>query len=317
MISVFDLFKIGLGPSSSHTVGPMKAAKAFSDALEGEALAPRVTRLKATLYGSLAWTGRGHATDKAVMLGLAGHAPDAIDPDVAERVYARALRDERLAFFEREVDFDAEHDIVFDTLGATPFHPNTLAFQAFDEAGAELMEQRWCSVGGGFILREGETQVIEAGAAPAPYPFANAAELLAVGAKSGLTIAEMTRANEVARRPASEVQAYLVRVREAMKPAVPNPIHSPTSSTVTNQTGGAASLERALAPPGDPAMPAAISASRKAAACPRMNPTTQMSSHLPPSWREVGPSSSRGSVPIDTLGVDGADMDPQTSCPRW
>ena len=216
MISVFDLFKIGLGPSSSHTVGPMKAAKAFSDALEGEGLAPRVTRLKATLYGSLAWTGRGHATDKAVMLGLAGHAPDAIDPDEADRIHARALQDQRLAFFHREIDFDADSDIVFDTLGETPFHPNTLAFHAFDESGGELMEQRWCSVGGGFIVREGETQVIEAGAVPAPYPFANADELLASGARSGLTIAEMTRANEEARRPAAEGQAYLVCVREAM-----------------------------------------------------------------------------------------------------
>ena len=215
MISVFDLFKIGLGPSSSHTVGPMKAAKAFRDALDAAGLTSRVARLEARLYGSLAWTGKGHATDKAVILGLAGRGPDTMDPDEAEQIFARVLAERRMNL-GRDIEFDAARDILFDTIGETPFHPNTLGFRALDEAGAALLEQRWCSIGGGFIVREGETQLPEETSTPLPHPFANAAELLAQGERTGLSIAEMTRANEEARRTPEEVQAYLERIRAAM-----------------------------------------------------------------------------------------------------
>ena len=157
MISVFDLFKIGLGPSSSHTVGPMKAAKAFRDALFSEGVVNDIERVKATLYGSLAWTGKGHASDKAVLLGLMGYSPDSVDPDAADTIYADALSGAPLKFGEREIDFNLRRDIVFDTLSPPPQHPNTLAFSAEDASGAVRLEQRWLSVGGGFVQREGET----------------------------------------------------------------------------------------------------------------------------------------------------------------
>lgn len=217
MISVFDLFKIGLGPSSSHTIGPMRAALAFREALAACPALARAARIETTLYGSLAWTGRGHATDKAVILGLAGHAPDAVDPDEAERVAAAAFAGAPLDLAGREIAFDAARDIVFDVVAPTPHHPNTLAFRALDAEGAVVLEQRWLSVGGGFVVREGETSLADgAGEAAVPYPFRDGAELLARGRDSGLSIAQMTLANERARRPAGEVSAHVRRVREAM-----------------------------------------------------------------------------------------------------
>jgi len=215
MISVFELFKIGLGPSSSHTVGPMKAARAFRVALALRALTRYTARLEATLYGSLAWTGRGHGTDKAVALGLAGHAPESVDPDEADAAFARLAAGEELDLGAARIAFSPARDIVFDTLTAPPIHPNTLAFRAYDAAGLCLYEERWLSVGGGFVLREGESAEGEAGA-DVPYVFADAAALLALGRTHGLTIAEMALANETARRRPDEVVAGLKRLREAM-----------------------------------------------------------------------------------------------------
>ncbi len=216
MISVFDLFKIGLGPSSSHTVGPMRAAKAFRDRLIACQAALQTKRIETTLYGSLAWTGKGHATDKAIVLGLQGFAPDAIDPDAADAIYARSLQGEPLVMDAAYIRFDPARDIIFDTKTPPPAHPNTLQFRALDAAGAILSEERWLSVGGGFVVREGE----EGGGAQAnagePYPFANAAELLQLGARDGLSLSDMQWANECVLRPSEDVRAHLKRVRETM-----------------------------------------------------------------------------------------------------
>lgn len=215
MISVFELFKIGIGPSSSHTVGPMKAAQAFAAAL-GDDL-PRVARVEVTLFGSLAWTGRGHATDKAVILGLAGELPDTVDPDRADALVARLGQEGRLKLAgSSEIAFDAGRDIVFDTLSIPPHHPNTLAFRALDAAGAVVAEQAWCSVGGGFIVRQDAADRPAAAGPPVPYPFADAAELLAQGEAAGLSIAEIVHANELAWRPAAAVDAHLDRVLAVM-----------------------------------------------------------------------------------------------------
>ncbi len=212
MISVFDLFKIGLGPSSSHTVGPMKAAKAFRDALIASRDHLRTERIEATLYGSLAWTGRGHATDKAVALGLAGNAPDEIDPDVADAAFAEIVAGAPLALGEARIGFDLQ----FDTITRPPEHPNTLEFRAVGIHGAPLRSERWLSIGGGFVVREGERTRSDASAARLPFTFANSAELLALGVSNGRSIAEMTRANEEALRQPGDVAAHLKRVREAM-----------------------------------------------------------------------------------------------------
>lgn len=217
MVSVFELFKIGIGPSSSHTVGPMKAAAAFAAGLAaGEELA-RVERVRVELLGSLAWTGKGHATDKAAVLGLAGAEPETVDPDEAEALVAEVARTRRLRLGGvREIAFEPERDIVFDTLTETPRHPNTLRLAAFDTAGAELRAERWCSIGGGFVVPEVEVGAPAAEAAPVPYPFCSAKELLARAASAGLKIAELVRANEEALRLAAEVDRHLDRVVEVM-----------------------------------------------------------------------------------------------------
>ena len=216
MNGVFELFKIGLGPSSSHSVGPMKAAKAFADAARAEGLAKDVARVAVTLYGSLAWTGRGHATDKAILLGLSGAAPDVIEPEDAEAIVTRAHREKRLSFAGRDLPFDVERDMAFDTKTKPPFHPNTLMLRALGGDGALVLQQRWCSIGGGFVVREGESPDDGSGKHALPYPFDDGDELLGLGRASGLSIAEIALANERARRPAEEVRAHLRRVRETM-----------------------------------------------------------------------------------------------------
>ena len=216
MISVFELFKIGIGPSSSHTVGPMKAAAAFAGGLVEAGAIDRVVALEVTLLGSLAFTGKGHATDKAVILGLSGETPEAVDLDAAEALVARVRETKALSLAGRRlIVFDAERAIRFDTLTPAPRHPNTMRLVARDAAGRALAEETWLSVGGGFIIRDG---VDERGSAPeprVPYPFRSGAELLARGRGSGLSIAELVRANEKA-LPQGNADAHVERVLEVM-----------------------------------------------------------------------------------------------------
>ncbi len=220
MISVFDLFKIGIGPSSSHTVGPMRAAHLFMAGLKEAGQLPRVARLRVVLFGSLAWTGKGHATDKAVVLGLAGELPETIDPDHADALVARIAARGALPLGGRDVAFSPAEDIVFDREASPPRHPNTLAFEAFDGAGALVAAERWCSIGGGFVTREDEPADLGAITTQVPYPFANAVDLLWIGRETGLTIAEIVRANEVALRPHAEVLAHVDRVIAIMMAAI-------------------------------------------------------------------------------------------------
>ncbi|RFB78792.1 L-serine ammonia-lyase [Methylovirgula sp. 4M-Z18] len=217
MISVFELFKVGIGPSSSHTVGPMKAAKAFADALVPAGHLSHVAQVVATLYGSLAWTGKGHGTDKAVVLGLAGEDPATVDPDAADAMVAQAIENKTLRLASlRDIHFDPATDIVFNTIDIPPRHPNTLSFVAKDAEGRVLVEERWCSVGGGFVVREGAEDQIAGSGESVPYPYKNSAQLLDMGRTHGLTIAEMVRANEEALRPKAEVEQHLARVSATM-----------------------------------------------------------------------------------------------------
>jgi L-serine dehydratase len=210
------LFKIGIGPSSSHTTGPMRAALCFVASL-GARLA-EVQRVRVVLLGSLAWTGHGHATDRAVLLGLAGHAPDSVDPDEAGRLLAETTDTHRLRLLgAHEIAFDPAHDLVIDRVGATPKHPNTLAFLALDAAGQAIAAERWCSVGGGFVAREAEVGAPEeAPLVAVPHPFRSARDLLAEGARTGLSIPAMIRANEAAWRPPAAVVQHIDRVIAAM-----------------------------------------------------------------------------------------------------
>jgi L-serine dehydratase len=217
MISVFELFKIGIGPSSSHTVGPMKAAAAFVDGLRQRGELGDVARVRVDLFGSLAWTGEGHGTGKAVILGLAGERPETVNPDAADRLVADAGERRELTLGGRvTIGFDPSTDIIFDGVAPTPVHPNTLAFTAFDHSGEVLMHERWCSVGGGFVVREelaGETSLE---GTDVPHPFRSGVELLALGRRTGLSISEIVLSNECALRPAGEVELHLARVIDTM-----------------------------------------------------------------------------------------------------
>ncbi|MEO1293374.1 MAG: L-serine ammonia-lyase [Pseudomonadota bacterium] len=211
-LSVFEIFKIGIGPSSSHTMGPMTAAARFLDALRGGAVpepgARGPARLRCSLHGSLAFTGKGHATDRAVILGLLGESPASLDPDSAEALIAhltetKALHPKGLP----PLAFDPGNDLVFDYEHPLPLHANALMFQAFDDGGTLHMQETYYSIGGGFVLTEGEmrrpTNEAEAAAPRVPYPFKSAAEMLKMGDTSGRSVAEMKRANEEAANPPS------------------------------------------------------------------------------------------------------------------
>ena len=216
MIGISEIFKIGIGPSSSHTVGPMKAAASFAQGTLTSGQLDRVTRVRVDLYGSLAWTGKGHGTDKAVLLGLSGQTPETVDPDEADAIVATVRERQQLRLAGRRVIGFSSDDVVFDHTTAPPHHPNTLAFTAF--ADDEIVDHaRWCSVGGGFVVRESELDhPPEASQSLAPFPFGSGDELLAICEANGLTIAEAVLANELSRRPKEQVEQYLDDIVEAM-----------------------------------------------------------------------------------------------------
>ncbi|HEY6517777.1 MAG TPA: L-serine ammonia-lyase, partial [Roseiarcus sp.] len=217
MISIFELFKIGIGPSSSHTVGPMKAAAAFAGGLVETGAIDRVASLEVALRGSLAFTGRGHATDKAVILGLSGEMPDKVDLDAAEALVALVRETKALNLAgRRAIAFDAERAIVFDTVTPAPRHPNTMRLFALDGEGRALADETWLSVGGGFIIRDGAEKDASTPEPQLPYPFRSGAELLARGRASGLSIAELIRANETALRSDGEADKHAERILDVM-----------------------------------------------------------------------------------------------------
>jgi L-serine dehydratase len=216
MISVFDLFKIGIGPSSSHTMGPMKAAAAFMAALDRRERAG-LKRLKVTLLGSLAWTGKGHRTDKAVMLGLSGLLPESIDPDDADRRVDVITATRQLVLADgTTIGFDPVRDMIFDFEEPASVHPNTIRFAAFDQDGRELKQQTWFSLGGGFIRQEGEASSAAETAAAIPFDYRDAAELIEMCDRSGLSIAELVRANETVLADEASVHDRLDRLTAVM-----------------------------------------------------------------------------------------------------
>ena len=223
MASAFDLFKLGVGPSSSHTMGPMTAGGRFLRRLAEHGLLAKVTRVEVALYASLALTGRGHATDRAVILGLAGFLPASIDPDAAHAALdvIRATSRLKLGADGPEISFDEARDILWEGRTRLPQHPNALAFRAY--AGESLLdEEHYFSVGGGFVVDEAE---MAANAAPArtipePYPYASGAELLEQAERASLTIAQLMFANETAVRSEGEVNAGLDTIFAAMEACI-------------------------------------------------------------------------------------------------
>ncbi len=217
MVSLFELFKVGIGPSSSHTVGPMRAAAQFVERLEDRPEDAGIARIEVVLYGSLAWTGRGHGTAEAVLLGLCGQHPEIVDPDAVHGLVAAIRQDRRLTLpGGGAIDFDEEKDLLFDFVTEAPVHPNTLSFRAFDAAGNLYADERWCSIGGGFVVPEADVGQASEDAASVPFGFSSGRILLDVGRRTGLSIAEIVRANEHALRDREAVSAHLARVVDVM-----------------------------------------------------------------------------------------------------
>ena len=218
-VSVFDLFKLGVGPSSSHTMGPMTAAVRFVGRLKDQGLLERTARVETTLYASLALTGRGHATDRAVILGLAGFEPRTLDPDAADQAVEAVRTAKRLKLGgTREIEFDEARDLVWAGRQRLPQHPNALKFEAFDAEGAALMARTYFSIGGGFVRDEdemGQNTRDETGP-EIPYPFESGEALLQQASDAGISIAQLVLANESAGRPQDEVLAGLDELASAM-----------------------------------------------------------------------------------------------------
>jgi len=220
-LSVFDMFKIGIGPSSSHTMGPMVAAGRFLDRLRASPFHPR--GLRASLHGSLAFTGVGHATDRAVILGLAGFAPESYDADSAEAALAAIQRTGRVGPPGLgDLAFDPARDLHFDYGPALPGHANGLILMATDAQGDVILQETYYSIGGGFVVTEAE---LAAGAAKAPkagfpYPFESAAAMLRMARESGRSIAAMKRANEVKVHGPAELDAGIARIWQVMNACI-------------------------------------------------------------------------------------------------
>ncbi len=222
-LSVFDVFKIGIGPSSSHTVGPMVAAARFLDMARAASL-PRTGRLTVTLHGSLAFTGKGHGTDRAIVLGLAGEKPNSMDPDRVETVLQQMASRGAIELVNgHALSFHPARDVIFDFGPALKGHANGMVFRILDDDNNTLLSETYFSIGGGFVQTEAErhdaVNAVKTAAAPVavPYPFHNAEGMLRMGRGSGLTIAAMKRANEIVTQSNDALDARLDVIWHAMR----------------------------------------------------------------------------------------------------
>ena len=225
-VSVFDLFKIGMGPSSSHTVGPMRAAKQFAARLQHADLLTQTTTVRCSLHGSLGATGKGHASDVAVILGLSGHEPDTVEVDQIPALLADARGNKRIVLAgTHSVVFNEKEDLLF-VRAALPFHANGMRFVALDAAGNELANRVYYSVGGGFIVSDevaadgSRPKVIAPDATVLPLPFTSGDALLVLAQEHGLSIAQIMRKNEQHWRTDAEIDSGLLRIWQVMQDCV-------------------------------------------------------------------------------------------------
>ena len=226
-VSVFDLFKIGIGPSSSHTVGPMRAARLFASRLQHDGVLAQTARVQCALYGSLGATGKGHGSDKAVLLGLAGHEPDTVDVEAIPSLLEAIRGGSTLALLgTHAVPFNEREDLLFHRRESLPFHANGMRFIAFDAAGAELCNRTYYSVGGGFVVSDevaadgSRQKVIAPDTTVLPHPFHSGEELLVLTQSLGCSIAEVMRRNERHWRNDAEIDAGLLKIWRVMQDCV-------------------------------------------------------------------------------------------------
>lgn len=226
-VSAFDLFRIGIGPSSSHTVGPMRASRMFVDRLTSSGLLDRVSRVRVDLYGSLGATGKGHGSDKAVLLGLAGNDPDTVDIDsVPTRLEAIRTSGRLLLAGSREIAFREADDLKFHRRQALPFHANGMRIEAFDESGEVLESRTYYSVGGGFVVTgelatdDARSRIVAPDTTILPLPFHSAAELLELTQRESCSIAGVMRRNERHWRSDAEIDTGLLKIWTVMQECV-------------------------------------------------------------------------------------------------
>ena len=225
-VSVFDLFKIGIGPSSSHTVGPMRAARLFALRLRHDGLLVQTARVMSQLYGSLGATGKGHGSDKAVLLGLAGHEPDTVDVEQVPALLDAIRTGELKLLGEHAIAFNEAKDLVFFRRQSLPFHANGMRFSAFDAAGELLVEKTYYSVGGGFVVSDevaadgSKQKVIAPDTTVLPYPFHSGDDLLVLTQEHGISIAEVMRRNERHWRSDEATRAGLLKIWQVMQDCV-------------------------------------------------------------------------------------------------
>jgi L-serine dehydratase len=222
-LSVFDIFKIGIGPSSSHTVGPMRAAGFLLDKLDKHGIFDQVTRIRCQLFGSLAATGKGHHTDRAVVWGLQGERPETIEPDDQEGLLHGVIETGELVLGGRKtIDFRPDRDIVFKPDDQLPHHPNGMHFTVYGSDGDPIYDKDFYSIGGGFVVGDktaADDRLIKT-PATVEHPFSTGDELLAIARATGKTIADIVLANEHAWRSNKEIEAGLVRIRDAMNECI-------------------------------------------------------------------------------------------------
>jgi L-serine dehydratase len=222
-ISVFDLFSIGIGPSSSHTVGPMRAARMFARRLRNEGLLDSVTSVRSELYGSLGATGHGHGTPKAVLLGLEGESPRTVDVESADERVGAIKEQKRLRLLgEHEIAFDFDEDLVLHRRTALPYHANGMTLWAYDASGAELLTKTYYSVGGGFVVDEDAVGAdrIKLDDTVLKYSFRTGDELLRLTKETGLSISSLMLENERAWRTEEEIRAGLLEIWRVMRACV-------------------------------------------------------------------------------------------------
>jgi L-serine dehydratase len=221
-VSIFDLFSVGIGPSSSHTVGPMKAARLFVAGLSAEDDLGSVTRLRIELFGSLAFTGKGHGSDFAILLGMEGNAPDTINPEIIQPRAHEIIQQQKIYLnHEHHIPFHYENDFIFNFKDSLPLHTNAMRFTVYNKNAEEMLARIYYSIGGGFIIDEFQSS--RAKLAPdhqVPYPFVSSKELLAHCEKNNCTIKDIVLANEASLRPEAEVKERLLQIAAVMKECI-------------------------------------------------------------------------------------------------
>ncbi|MFC3907928.1 L-serine ammonia-lyase [Legionella dresdenensis] len=227
-ISLFDLFSIGIGPSSSHTVGPMLSANAFLQLLQEQSLFDAAARVKIELYGSLALTGKGHGTDKAILNGLEGQAPETVDPDTMVPRMREIISSQTLKLGgTKTIPFNDTSDFLFLQKELLPKHSNGMRFSAYDDQNRLLVAQVYYSIGGGFIITEEKFDQACAETISLPYPFSTAFELLQLCEQNKLTIAELMMANELTWRDRNSVEQGILAIAKVMNDCIDNGCHHP------------------------------------------------------------------------------------------